>query len=88
MSPIYSPSREKTANDAGLTLEYIRDEIKNAVDIMANSGDQNIYYLDGLTVFDNRYENLLPDNLHPNNEGYSIMASNISDSLAPYLCFE
>ena len=81
MSPIYSPGREKTANDAGLTLEYIRDEIKNAVDIMANSGDQNIYYLDGLTVFDNQYENLLPDSLHPNDEGYSIMAGNISNFL-------
>ena len=81
MSPIYSPGREKTVNDAGLTLEYIRDEIKNAVDIMANSGDQNIYYLDGLTVFDNQYENLLPDSLHPNDEGYSIMAGNISNFL-------
>jgi len=34
-----------------------------------------------LTVFDNRYEHLLPDNLHPNNEGYSIMAGNISNFL-------
>ena len=85
MSPIYSPGREKKPNDVGLTLEYIRNEIKEAVEIMQTSGDQNIYYLDGLTVFDNQYENLLPDNLHPNDEGYSIMAGNISNFLKLHL---
>ena len=85
MSPIYSPGREKTPNDVGLTLEYIRDEIKNAVDIMTGLGDQNIYYLDGLTIFDNQYQHLLPDSLHPNDQGYSIMANNISNFLKLHL---
>lgn len=81
MSPIYSPGREKTPNDVGLTLEFIRNEIKNVVEIMESLGDSNIYYLDGLSVFDDQYEKLLPDNLHPNDEGYSIMAGNISNFL-------
>ena len=88
MSPIYSPGREETLNEVGMTLQLMRSEIANSVDILKGLGDMNIHYVDGLDIFDNQYENLLPDNLHPNNEGYSIMAKNISDSLAPYLCFE
>ena len=88
MSPIYSPGREDTLNEVGMTLQVMRSEIANSVDILKGLGDMNIHYVDGLDIFDNQYENLLPDNLHPNNEGYSIMANNISNSLAPYLCFE
>ena len=88
MSPIYSPGREENPNEVGMTLQVIRSEIENSVEVFKGWGDLNIHYVDGLDIFDKQYENLLPDNLHPNNEGYSIMASNISDSLAPYLCFE
>ena len=88
MSPIYSPGREETLNEVGMTLQVMRSEIADSVDILKGLGDVNIHYVDGLDIFDNQYENLLPDNLHPNNEGYSIMANNVSDSLAPYLYFE
>jgi lysophospholipase L1-like esterase len=88
MSPIYSPGREETFNEVGMTLQLMRSEIANSVDILKGLGDMHIHYVDGLDIFDNQYENLLPDNLHPNNEGYSIMASNISNFLAPYLCLE
>ena len=88
MSPIYSPGREENPNEVGMTLQVMRSEIEDSVEVLRSLGDLNIHYIDGLNIFDKRYEKLLPDNLHPNNEGYSIMASNISDSLAPYLCFE
>ena len=88
MSPIYSPGREENPNEVGMTLQVIRSEIETSVEVLKGLGDLNIHYVDGLDIFDKQYENLLPDNLHPNNEGYSIMASNISNSLAPYLCFE
>ena len=88
MSPIYSPDREENPNEVGMTLQMMRSEIKNSVDILKSLGDVNIHYIDGLAVFDRQYENLLPDKLHPNNEGYSIMANNISNFLAPHLCFE
>jgi lysophospholipase L1-like esterase len=88
MSPIYSPGREETLNEVDMTLQIMRSEIENSVDILKGLGDVNIHYVDGLDIFDKQYEYLLPDNLHPNNEGYSIMASNISESLAPHLCFE
>ena len=88
MSPIYSPGREENPNEVGMTLQVIRSEIESSVEVLKGLGDLNIHYVDGLDIFDKQYENLLPDNLHPNNEGYSIMASNISNSLAPYLCFE
>jgi len=88
MSPIYSPDREENPNEVGMTLQMMRSEIKNSVDILKSLGDVNIHYIDGLAVFDKQYETLLPDKLHPNNEGYSIMANNISNFLAPHLCFE
>jgi lysophospholipase L1-like esterase len=40
-------------------------------------GDENITYVNGLDVFGSDKAHLLPDDLHPNNEGYGIMASNL-----------
>ena len=88
MSPIYSPGREETLNEVGMTLQVMRSEIADSVNILKGLGDVNIHYIDGLAVFDRQYETLLPDKLHPNNEGYSIMANNISNFLAPHLCFK
>lgn len=86
MSPIYSRWRENTPNDVGFTLEIMRGEIKESVEILKASGDKNVSYVDGLAILGSKYENMLPDDVHPNNEGYAIMASNISNALTPFLC--
>ena len=76
MSPIFSPPRETTPNALGFTLSAMREEVAAAVDALRASGDRNISYIDGLDVFGPDLAHLLPDELHPNAEGYKIMGRN------------
>ena len=83
-SPIYSPDREEYPNAVGFTLSQMRVEIKKAVRKLHKHGDRNIHYVNGLDIFNENYAHLLPDGLHPNTEGYGIMASNILTALEQF----
>ena len=87
ISPIISPPREATANAVGFTLEMMRDELTDAVDrIRQARGDKKIYYFDGLEMFgENLVDDYLPDNLHPNGDGYEIMGKNATTNVLPKL---
>ena len=80
-SPIYSPGREETANVVGFTLEGMREEIRRSVDILGSNGDNNIYYFNGLDILGADSSHLLHDGLHPNTEGYRLMAKSITKML-------
>jgi hypothetical protein len=77
MSPIYSPGREETQNAVGLTLRQMRDEVSAAAEKLRAHGDRNITYIDGLDIFSSEHAALLPDDLHPNSEGYGLMAKSL-----------
>ena len=77
ISPIYSPGRETELNDVGFSLRQMRYEVKRAYEMTKAHGDENISYINGLDVFGSDKAHLLPDDLHPNNEGYGIMADNL-----------
>lgn len=81
MSPIFSPGREDTANEVGFTLKQMRAEVLTAVETLRSHGDANIHYIDGLDVFSSEHAHLLPDDLHPNSEGYGLMARNLLNLL-------
>ena len=81
MSPIYSPDRETTDNAAGMNLIKMREEIFEAVAALTSCGDSNLHYLNGLDVFGEAHVNYLPDRLHPNAEGYRIMADHMIERL-------
>jgi lysophospholipase L1-like esterase len=83
-SPIYSPDREEYPNAVGFTLRQMRLEVKEAVNKLEKHGDKNVYYVDGLDIFNENYAHLLPDGLHPNTEGYGIMAANILEALRQF----
>ena len=83
-SPIYSPGREESLNAVGFTLRQMRLEVKEAVNKLEKHGDKNVYYVDGLDIFNEYYAHLLPDGLHPNTEGYGIMATNIMEALRQF----
>jgi hypothetical protein len=74
ISPIFHREKEKTENQVGLSLEKVRNEIVQVVDLFKRHGDQNIYYIDGLDLFGEDYEKYMPDGLHPNGAGDKIMA--------------
>ncbi|MHC4871425.1 MAG: SGNH/GDSL hydrolase family protein [Planctomycetota bacterium] len=77
ISPIYSPPREKDPNAVGMTLEFMREEVEDAVKrIKETCGDENIYYFSGLDLFDESNVDNLPDGLHPDGDGYEIMGRN------------
>lgn len=73
ISPIVSPPREETANLAGLTLVLIRREIEAALEALRQTGTDHLHYFDGLRFFGPEYAGYLPDELHPDAEGYRIM---------------
>ena len=75
-SPIWGHDRETTPNAVGLTLQQMRVEVREAVESFRQRGDDNIYYVDGLKLFGEELAHLLPDNLHPNAEGYRRMGEN------------
>ena len=77
LSPIFSPGREDTENAVGFTLRLMRKQVAVAVEKLRASDDENIHYIDGLNVLGPESAHLLPDDLHPDNEGYGVMAKNL-----------
>lgn len=82
MSPIYCPNREENPNSVGFNLQKMRDEVQAAADALQAYGDENINYVSGLDVFGADFVDLLPDNLHPDAEGYRVMGKNFVTEVA------
>lgn len=87
ISPIVSPPREKTPNAVGLTLEAMRAEIEDAARrIRDATGDERVLYFSGLDLFGPELVGpRLPDNLHPDGDGYEILGRNAAERLLPVL---
>lgn len=82
LSPICSPPREATPNAVGFDLRTMREEVAAAVDALRAHGDRHLHYIDGLDIFGPEHADLLPDELHPNAEGYRIMGRNFLERVA------
>jgi len=82
ISPIYSPPRETTLNAVDFTLQAMREEVAAAVDALQAAGDRHLHYVNGLDIFSAEYTHLLPDELHPDAEGYRIMGRNFTRQVA------
>jgi len=76
LSPIFSASREEKVNAVGFTLRAMRDEVALAVEDLRAGGDRNVHYVNGLDVFGPDLAHFLPDDLHPNAEGYKVLGNN------------
>jgi GDSL-like Lipase/Acylhydrolase family/SsfX3, N-terminal domain len=85
ISPIYGCNRETEENAVGFTLQMMRDHVKEATRRLREHGDKNVHYFDGLDLFDASLAHLLPDNLHPDAEGYKIMGKNFYEKIMPTL---
>ena len=82
MSPICSPPREETPNAVGFHLKRMREEVQAATEALQAHGDKHVHYVDGLSVFGEDYVHLLPDDLHPDAEGYRVMGQNFTTVVA------
>lgn len=85
ISPIISPPREVETSGTVWTLPLMREQVQLAWQTLRECGDENIYYLDGLELFGPELVHLLPDDLHPNAEGYKQMGRNFLDKAGPVL---
>lgn len=81
-SPIFSPPRETTKNNVDFTLSDMRQEVAEAVEALKAHGDGNVYYVDGLSLFGSDLAHMLPDELHPDAEGYKLLAQNFLNEVA------
>lgn len=85
ISPIISPPRETTDNAVGLSLTKMRDELHDAVSRLQEYGDLNLHYFDGLKMFGEADTSYLPDELHPNGDGYELLGQRIAEKVLPAL---
>lgn len=85
LSPIFSPPRETVTNVVGFTLEAMRGEVESAVATLQAHGDRHLHYIDGREIFSADAAHLLPDDLHPNAEGYRLMGENFVNRVAKRL---
>lgn len=73
ISPIFSPGREAEGSMGGPSLPRMREMLAEVVERRRAAGDGAIGYLSGLELFGEKDAYLLPDDLHPNTEGYRLM---------------
>ena len=88
VSPICNPPRETTPNAVDLTLVKMRETIAEAVDVLRQRGDANVHYVDGLSLFGPDYVHHMPDELHPDAEGYRVLADRYAEVVMPVLGLE
>jgi hypothetical protein len=85
-SPIYSGPRESaSAYDDGYSLEFMRSEISETVDLFRRRGDSNIYYVNGLDIAGPEFAPMMPDDTHPNGEAQPLLAENFISLIEPIL---
>ncbi len=59
-----------------LCIVEMRQILADIVSSFQKYGDENIYYVDGLSIFGPAQFQYLPDKLHPNAEGQFALADN------------
>ncbi len=85
ISPIISTPRETTPNAAGWTLPLMREEVAAAAQALQEHGDDNLFYVSGLDLLGATDTALLPDNVHPNADGYRLLGARFNSLVAPRL---
>ncbi|MDP6019158.1 MAG: SGNH/GDSL hydrolase family protein [Candidatus Latescibacteria bacterium] len=85
VSPICHPPNETTQNAAGMTLQLMRQRLAEACQVLCAQGDDNLHYVDGLSVMGPNDVHLYIDGIHPSAEGYRFLAAGWAREVAPRL---
>jgi len=80
ISPIWSGFREEQGWDADIgfsafkakcpSLTEMRDSLQKMVELLRSRGDENLHLVDGLNLADEDVRTSMPDDLHPDGNGY------------------
>ena len=82
VSSIVSPPKEVALNGAKMSMESMRYEASEAVSALQAHGDKNLHYVDGLRILGPEDAHMLPDDVHPDAEGYKFMGRRFLDEVA------
>ena len=69
VAEVFSTVPEDFQNNMAFTLVQFREALADMVAVLREAGDANLFYRDGLELFGQADEPLLPDLLHPNGDG-------------------
>ena len=79
VSLIIATAMETEPNAVGMTAVKMRAEVLDAFERLKADGDENLYYFDGLKLFDcELVPTLMYDGLHPNGDGYELLGENFA----------
>lgn len=85
ISPIFAAVRETMLNKVDLNLTIMREQVAQAVDILRAHGDANLHLLNGHDLLSPDDRDRLPDFLHPDTQGYGLMAERFAAKLGGVL---
>eukprot|EP01052_Picozoa_sp_SAG31_P067752 SAG31_NODE_26550_length_440_cov_1.011730_1_plen_103_part_00 len=68
-----TPELEAFRSNMALTLTQMRSALADVVKTMNALGDKNVFYRGGLELFNEGDHAMLPDDLHPDGDGYEVM---------------
>jgi hypothetical protein len=74
-------ARPDNLNVGALTLRRIREILEMIVAVRQGKGDTNLHFLQGTELFGAADVHLMPDDLHPDGEGYALMADRFHDKV-------
>lgn len=83
LSPLYSESREEEQEAPGLSLKEVRKHMCHAMQVLTRLGDNNLIYVDGLSLLSALDTKYLSDGLHPDACGYRLIAQRFIDWVFP-----
>ncbi len=85
ITPIFGANRETETNAGDMTLENYREQLRRAYQALKAHGDNHIFLFEGTELLGESLAGLLPDNLHPNGEGYEHMGRQAAQNILPEL---
>ena len=88
-SALFVPCNRPDRVDMALktAADVIIIDLEDAVErIKRTTGDEKIFYFDGLKIFgEDLVGPRLPDDLHPDGDGYEILGKNVAEQVLPIL---
>jgi hypothetical protein len=82
LSPIIAPNFETTKNCVNMSLQDMREELRDAVERYKRVYmDENLYFFDGITLLPEEDIASLDGFLHPDGREYEIMGYNFADQV-------